>query len=78
MVRHGQVRDADMIGDDFVVGCGRRYQPPAVADARSVVVEARRFWFLVVAKLQRYMIATIFAKIITDLTWCRFIVFELI
>ena len=59
-VQHGHVRLIDQQGNveaDIAADLGRRHQTEVLIDARRRLLQARSYWYPVVADLHRFMIA---------------------
>ena len=59
-VQHGHVRLIDQLGNveaDIAADLGRRHQTENLIDARRRLLQARGYWYPVVADLHRFMIA---------------------
>ena len=60
-VQHGRVRLIDQQGNveaDLAADLGRRHQSEVLIDARRRLLQARGYWYPVIADLHRFMIAT--------------------
>ena len=59
-VQHGHVRLIDQQGNieaDIAADLGRRHQTEVLIDARRRLLQARSYWYPVIADLHRFMIA---------------------
>ena len=59
-VQHGRVRLLDRLGNieaDIAADLGRRHQTELLIDARRKLLQARSYWYPIMADLHRFMIA---------------------